>query len=163
MTTPQKENNIMGNDAQADMTNVDANININTNAKNSGFKKILLVDDDKFLLDMYAIKFSKSGYEVRTADSTESALKAIHDGYNPDIILSDVVMPGIDGLEMINTFKKENLVPKATLILLTNQGSSDDIARAKKLDIDGYIVKAATIPSDVLKAVEKILLTQKPK
>ncbi len=125
-------------------------------------KKILLVDDDKFLLDMYAIKFSKSGYEVKTADSTDGALKLIKDGYTPDIILTDVVMPGMDGLEMVAKIQQEKLVPKAALIMLTNQGSSDDVGRARQLNVDGYIVKATTVPSDVLKSVENILITKKP-
>jgi CheY-like chemotaxis protein len=128
---------------------------------NNNPKKILLVDDDKFLLDMYAIKFTKSGYEVKTADSTEGALQVIKGGYVPDIILADVVMPGMDGLEMIATIQRENLAPSAKLIMLTNQGSSDDVGRARKINIDGYIVKATTVPSEVLKEVENILVSKK--
>lgn len=125
-------------------------------------KKILLVDDDRFLLDMYAIKFSKSGYDVKTADSTEGGLKLVRGGYIPDIILSDIVMPGMDGLEMVDTIKKENLAPKATVIMLTNQGSADDIGRARKINVDGYIVKATTVPSEVLKEVENVITSRKP-
>jgi DNA-binding response OmpR family regulator len=119
-------------------------------------KKILLVDDDKFLLDMYAIKFSKAGYEVKTADSTEGGLKLIRDGYVPNVMLCDIVMPGMDGLVLVGAIRKENLAPGAVTIMLTNQGSSDDISRAKKLGVDGYIVKATTIPSEVLAEVERI-------
>jgi two-component system phosphate regulon response regulator PhoB len=124
-------------------------------------KKILLVDDDSFLLDMYAMKFSKSGYEVQTADSTESGLKVIRDGYIPDIMLVDIVMPGADGLEMVSTVRAEKLAPAAVIIMLTNQGSSDDVARSRKLNVDGYIVKATTIPSEVLSEVEKICASKK--
>lgn len=125
-------------------------------------KKILLVDDDRFLLDMYAIKFNKSGYEVKTADSTDAGLQLMRGGYVPDIVLCDVVMPGMDGLEMVSIAQKEKLMPNATIIMLTNQGSSDDIARARKLNVDGYIVKATTVPSEVLKEVENVLLSKKP-
>jgi two-component system phosphate regulon response regulator PhoB len=124
-------------------------------------KKILLVDDDSFLLDMYAMKFSKSGYEVQTADSTESGLKVIRDGYIPDIMLVDIVMPGADGLEMVSTVRAEKRAPAAVIIMLTNQGSSDDVARSRKLNVDGYIVKATTIPSEVLSEVEKICASKK--
>lgn len=127
-----------------------------------GARKVFLIDDDRFLLDMYAIKFSKSGYEVKTADSTDSALKMLHDGYVPDVMITDIVMPGMDGLELVSSVKKERLIPSAKLIMLTNQGSSDDISRAKKLNVDGYIVKATTIPSEVLGEVEKILKIPKP-
>ena len=125
-------------------------------------KKILLVDDDRFLLDMYAIKFSKSGYEVKTADATDAAIQLIKGGYGPDIILADVVMPGMDGLEMVSKIQEEKLAPNAVMIMLTNQGSSDDIGRARKINVDGYIVKATTVPSEVLKEVENILITRKP-
>jgi two-component system phosphate regulon response regulator PhoB len=124
-------------------------------------KKILLVDDDTFLLDMYAIKFSRSGYEVKTADSTETGLKVIRDGYIPDIMLVDIVMPGADGLELVATVRTEKLVPNAVIIMLTNQGSSDDVSQSKKLNVDGYIVKATTIPSEVLSEVEKICASKK--
>lgn len=128
---------------------------------NANMKKVLLVDDDRFLLDMYAIKFTKSGYEVKTADSTDGALKLLRDGYAPDVMLTDIVMPGMDGLELVSQVKKEKLVPSAKLIMLTNQGSSDDISRAKKMNVDGYIVKATTIPSEVLGEVEKIISNKK--
>ncbi len=124
-------------------------------------KRILLVDDDKFLLDMYAIKFSKAGYEVKTADSTEGGLKLVRGGYVPDVMLCDIVMPGMDGLDLVNAIRKENLAPGAVTIMLTNQGSSDDISRAKKLGVDGYIVKATTIPSEVLAEVERIRSSKK--
>ena len=123
-------------------------------------KNILCIDDDRFLLDMYALKFLKAGYQVKTSDSTEVALKMLKDNYVPDVILCDIVMPGMDGLGLMEEIRKQSLVPKTAIIMLTNQSSSDDIARAKKLNIDGYIVKATTIPSEVLVEVEKILSTK---
>lgn len=125
-------------------------------------KKIFFIDDDKFLLDMYALKFTKAGYEVKTSDSTEVALRMIKDeGYTPDVLLSDIVMPSMDGLELVSNIRQNNLIPNAVIIMLTNQSSSDDIAKAKRLNIDGYIVKATTIPSEVLSEVEKICSTKK--
>jgi CheY-like chemotaxis protein len=124
-------------------------------------KKVMFVDDDKFLLDMYALKFSKTGYEFRSSDSTAGALREIRDGYIPDILLVDIVMPGMDGHELVAAIRKEKLIPNAAIIMLTNQSSSDDIARSKKLGVDGYIVKATSIPSEVLAEVEKIYLSKK--
>jgi CheY-like chemotaxis protein len=124
-------------------------------------KKILLVDDDQFLLDMYAMKFSKAGYEVKTADSTALALKMVKESFTPDVMLCDIVMPGMDGLELVSAIRRDNLVPKAVIVMLTNQGSSDDIGRAKKMGVDGYIVKATTIPSEVLAQIEKICASKK--
>ena len=124
---------------------------------------LLVVDDDTFLLDMYALKFSKGPYDVRTADSAELALKEIRDGFKPAILLLDVIMPGLTGLEALETIRKENLIPDATIIMLTNQSASEDLERARKCSIDGYIVKAMAIPSEVLTEVEKIYAAKHPK
>jgi len=118
--------------------------------------KILFVDDDKFLLDMYALKFSKNNFEVHTTQSTEEALKILREGMNPDIVLLDVVMPGMDGIELLSIIRKEKLIKDSVVIMLTNQGLPDDISRAKALNADGYIIKATTIPSEVLAEVQKI-------
>ncbi len=124
-------------------------------------KKILFVDDDSFLLDMYSLKFSKAGYEVKVANSTELALKIIRDGFEPDVMLVDIVMPGMDGLEFVSTIRAEKLIPSAVIIMLTNQSASDDVARAQKANVDGYIVKATSIPSQVLTEVENICSSKK--
>jgi len=123
--------------------------------------KILFIDDDKFLLDMYTLKFSKAGYEVKTADSTDAGLKLLREGFVPDVLLSDIVMPGMDGLEFIGVVRSEKLAPKAVVIMLTNQGTPDEVGRARKMNVDGYIVKATTIPSEVLAEVEKIRNSKK--
>jgi len=124
-------------------------------------KKILFVDDDTFLLDMYSLKFGKAGYEVKAADSTENGLKILRDGYVPDVMLVDIVMPNMDGLDFVSYVRKERLAPAAVIVMLTNQGASDDVAKAKKMNVDGYIVKATTIPSEVLATVEKICASKK--
>ncbi len=120
-------------------------------------KKILLVDDDKFLLDMYAIKFSKAGYEVKAADSPDSALKLIKDGYIPTVMLVDIVMPGMTGFEILEAIKRENLAPTTKFIVLSNQGQESDIDQAKQLGADGYIIKASAIPSEVFAETIKII------
>ncbi len=122
---------------------------------------ILLVDDDKFLLDMYALKFSKNNFKVNTAEGPDNALKVLREGMEPDIVLLDVVMPGMDGIELLTIIRKENLLKNSVVIMLTNQGLPDDVARAKKLNVDGYIIKATTIPSEVLSEVQKIYSTIK--
>jgi CheY-like chemotaxis protein len=117
---------------------------------------ILVTDDDTFLLDVYSQKFTKSGYMVYAADSGEMALKKLHEGLKPDIMLFDVIMPGMTGLELLEAIRTENLVPNATVIMLTNQNAPEDLSTAKRLGVDGYIVKAMAIPSEVLVEVEKI-------
>jgi CheY-like chemotaxis protein len=118
--------------------------------------KVLIVDDDKFLLNMYSIKFSKNGFEVNSAGSGEEVLKKIKEGYAPDIILLDIVMPGMDGFEILEALRKDKLAPQASVIMLTNQGQLSDIEKAKSFGVDGYIIKATTIPSEVVAEVTRI-------
>lgn len=116
--------------------------------------KILLIDDDKFLLDMYSLKFKKSGLEIDTSSSSVAALEKIRGGGVYDIVVMDIIMPGMDGLELLKTIRQEKLVPNSTIIMLTNQ--ADDVEKAKALGVDGYIIKATTIPSEVVDQVLSI-------
>jgi CheY-like chemotaxis protein len=117
---------------------------------------ILIVDDDKFLMGMYSLKFKKSGFTVESALSPDEALQKLHDGLHPDILLLDVIMPGMSGLDLLEKAQKENLIGNATVVILTNQGDQTDIDKAKSLHVQGYIVKATTIPSEVVDEVTKI-------
>ncbi|MFM2383600.1 MAG: hypothetical protein RIQ72_172 [Candidatus Parcubacteria bacterium] len=119
--------------------------------------KILIVDDDKFLLNMYSIKFQKEHFEVTTAGDGKAALDTLKGGLVPDAIVLDIVMPIMDGLEMLENMRKLNLAKDATVLILSNQGQSSDIEKAKRLGIDGYIVKATTIPSEVVTEVLRML------
>jgi len=101
---------------------------------------------------MYILKFKKSGLEIDTAGNGTTALEKIKSGVDYDIILSDIIMPGMDGLELLKTIREQKYVPKSIIIMLTNQ--ADDYEKAKALGVDGFIIKATTIPSEV---VEKVL------
>lgn len=118
---------------------------------------ILLVDDDKFLLNMYSKKFQESGFQVEAVPGTELALEKIRQGLTPDILLLDIILPKMTGIEFVAKVKEENLLPNATFIMLTNQSESTDIEKAKKLGVQGYIVKATSIPSEVVQEVIKIM------
>jgi len=119
-------------------------------------KKIFIVDDDQFLLNMYTVKFSKNGFEVASANSAAETLARLREGISPDILMLDIVMPAMDGLELLRVIRKEGLAPNAIAIVLSNQGQAADINKAKELGVAGYIVKASTIPSEVLKQVNEI-------
>lgn len=119
--------------------------------------KVLLVDDDSFLLDMYALKFKNAGYEVTAISDPQEAVDRLKGGdLVPDIILFDVVMPGIGGWGFAEQVREQKLVPDALLIVLSNQGQQTDFEIAKRYTVDGYIVKALSTPSEVLQEVEKI-------
>jgi DNA-binding response OmpR family regulator len=103
--------------------------------------RVYLVDDDRFLLDLYAVKFKSAGHDVSVFGSGEDLLIELRkEGKtSPDVILLDLIMPG-----------KEKLAKGAKIIILSNQGQDSDIEKAKQLFADGYIIKASAIPSEVL-------------
>lgn len=86
----------------------------------------------------------------------QEALEKLQEGYKPDIMIVDVVMPGMDGVELLEKVRAEKLAKDAIVVVLSNQGQQSDIDRAKEQGIHGYIVKATTIPSEVLKEVLRI-------
>ena len=116
--------------------------------------KIFLIDDDHFLLDMYLLKFKKAGIETDTASNAQLALDKLRAGNLYDIILVDIIMPGIDGLDFLKTVRAEKLSPSAVFIMLTNE--ADSVEKAKTFGIDGYIVKATMTPSEVVDNVLSI-------
>lgn len=114
---------------------------------------MLLVDDDAFLRDMYATKFIECGHEVESAGEAAEALRLIKDK-NYDVVLLDMVMPGMSGLDLLKEIKKAELKRQSMLIVLSNQSETSDRSAATELGADGYIVKAESIPSDIVKQVE---------
>lgn len=114
--------------------------------------RIYLVDDDRFLLDLYAVKFRGAGHEATVFGGGEELLNALRkkEGGDPDAILIDLIMPGMTGFEALEAIRKEDLAKNTKIIILSNQGQDSDIERAKQLSVDGYIIKASAIPSEVL-------------
>lgn len=119
--------------------------------------RILIVDDDSFLLGMYAMKFEKGGFETRVAANGEEAIDIIKTGYNADVLIMDLIMPIMDGFAVYESLRNEKLIGNTMVVLLTNQSTAEDINRAKELGIDGFIVKATTIPSEVVEKVKNLL------
>lgn len=122
-----------------------------------GKPAVMLVDDDKFLLDMYSVKFSQAGYTVHACFSTKEALDTLRGGASPAAILFDITMPGEDGFALLETIHTEKLAPGAKLIALTNQGTDADKKRAEEIGIDKYVIKATMIPSEVVNMVNEAL------
>ena len=124
--------------------------------KESSNHNILIIDDDSFLLDMYALKFSQKNFSVTTASGTLGALEKLRGGLTPEIIVVDLVMPAMDGFEFLEVVRTEGLAEGALVIILSNLGQQEDIDRGLKLGASGYIIKASATPSEV---VEKVLET----
>ena len=121
--------------------------------------KLLLVDDDAFLRDMYATKFGECGNAVDAADSAAAALAKLEKSSDFDVILLDMIMPGMSGLELITAIKERFPAIKSLFIVLSNQGQSEDIREAMEAGANGYIIKAESIPSEVVRKVEAFAKT----
>ena len=111
--------------------------------------RIMLVDDDRFLLDMYAKKFTDEGHEVQTCPSVQEAIQALEGGYEADAIVLDLVMPKAGGYDLLEAVRDRKLAPNAAIVVLTNQSVDEEGAKVESLGAHEYIVKASTIPSEV--------------
>lgn len=118
--------------------------------------KILIVEDDKFLMDMYSLKFNENHFDVTSSFGAPDALIKLEEGLHPDIILTDVVMPVMDGFEFLAAVKEKKLARGAVIIVLSNLGQKEDIAKGISLGASGYIVKATSTPTEVVKKVLEI-------
>lgn len=120
--------------------------------------KICIVDDDPFLLDMYNLKFQQAGHEVVCFTDSTKAVEAFKTEEDIKVLLLDLVMPKMDGFEVLRTIREENLFDENVIIvILSNQGQDKDINRAEEFGVDGYLIKANTLPSEVLEYVEDLI------
>lgn len=120
-------------------------------------RKILIIDDDEFLLDMYSVKFREEGFEVEIAKGAAEALGKIKNGLAPEVILLDIVMPGMDGFGLMEELKKEKLAPRSKIIVLSNLGQKNQTEKALELGAADFVVKAYFTPSEVVKKINKLL------
>lgn len=114
---------------------------------------VLLLDDDKFLVGMYSMKFTKAGYTVEACLGVGDALQVLKSGFQADAIVFDIIMPEHDGFYFLETLKNEKLGGRAALVALTNESDDAQKARAAGLGADRVIVKATMIPSEVVSTV----------
>ena len=122
--------------------------------------KILVVEDDEVLSKMYQKKISLEGFQVVAAYSGEEGLeKVVQEA--PDLILLDIMMPGIDGFEVIKRMKADSTLKNIPIIILTNLGTSDMfIDEAKMLGVTNYLVKYKTSTNEVIEKIREELGTQ---
>jgi DNA-binding response OmpR family regulator len=118
--------------------------------------KILLIEDDPFLLDMYFTKFKDVGFDINVAQDGEmGVLKAKE--LMPDLVLLDVVLPKKDGFEVLKILKSDSQTAKIPVVLLTNLGLENDVKRGLELGAQSYIIKAHFTPTEVVAKIKEIL------
>lgn len=119
-------------------------------------KKILIVEDDKFLRELIAQKLLKEGYNIAEAVDGERGVKSIKDE-KPDLVLLDLILPGIDGFEVLSRVKSDPILAQIPVIILSNLGQKDDIERGLKIGATDYMIKAHFTPAEIIEKIKKIL------
>ncbi|MEK7139554.1 MAG: response regulator [Patescibacteria group bacterium] len=121
---------------------------------------ILLVEDDQFLSGMYKTKFELEGFTIKTATDGWQGLQMAKDEH-PDIVLLDIMMPKMDGFEVLKNMRASDDMKNIPVILLTNLGQKDDVKKGLEIGADGYLIKAHFMPSEVVEKVKSVLAARK--
>jgi len=119
-------------------------------------KKILLVEDDPFLIDIYTTKLKGAGFTVEVVKDGETVLPTLKTS-QPDLLLLDIVLPHVDGWEILAMIQKEKILSGLKIVVLSNLGQKSEVEKGMKLGATKYLIKAHHTPSEVVKEVESIL------
>ncbi len=118
--------------------------------------KLLIIEDDKFLRDLLSQKLSRDGFKVTAVVGGEDGLKSAVEN-KPDLILLDLVLPGIDGFEILDRVKKDPKLSSIPVIILSNLGQKEDIDRALGAGAANFMIKANFTPSEIAEKIKTIL------
>jgi len=119
-------------------------------------KNILVVEDDKFLRELIIRKLSEEGYNtIEAVDGEEGAKKTKEE--KPDLVLLDLILPGIDGFEVLASIKQNPQTASVPVIILSNLGQTEDVEKGLKLGAIDYMVKAHFTPGEIVEKVKKVL------
>jgi len=123
--------------------------------------KVLMIDDEKFLLDIYSTKFLKSGFDVFACHSVDEGLAILQKGYEPAVILFDITMPEKDGYVFLEGISQLHLKNMPLKIALTNEGQEGELKRMKELGTDIHLSKASFTPAEIVERVRSLLAGNK--
>lgn len=119
-------------------------------------KKILLVEDESFLADLLSDYIKEQGVSLELALTGEDGLLKANSA-RPDIILLDIILPGIDGFEVLKQLKANTELSKIPVIILSNLGGKEEIERGLKLGAVDYLVKSSLVMEEITKKIKEIL------
>lgn len=119
-------------------------------------KKILVIEDDKFLRELISQKLIQEGYDIAEAIDGEKGLEKINKE-NPDLVLLDLILPGIDGFEVLAKMKENSDTAQIPVIILSNLGQKDDIEKGLKMGAVDYLIKAHFTPAEIIEKIRAIL------
>ncbi|HHX58417.1 MAG TPA: response regulator [Candidatus Moranbacteria bacterium] len=123
---------------------------------NKGKGKILIIEDDKFIGEIYVTKLAAEGFDVSLAEDGEEGLEMIKSEM-PDVVLLDVLMPKMDGLEVLEEMKKIPELDTIKVIMLTNANEEEFVKRANAARKVEYLLKSGHTPGEVVEKIEDLL------
>lgn len=130
---------------------------VNTSASSSGKKTfVLVIEDDKFLRELLVRKLSGEGFEVKNAIDAEIAFAVLAER-TPDIILLDLILPGVDGFEILTRIKANPKIANIPVIILSNLGQKDDLEKAMALGAKDFMVKANFTLDEIVAKVHSVV------
>ncbi|MBI2330141.1 response regulator [Candidatus Daviesbacteria bacterium] len=124
-------------------------------------KKILLVEDEDFIRELYVRQLEKAGFLVKSAPDGKTGLDMLKNEAF-DLLLLDIMLPGINGLQLLREFKTNNPTSPMITILLTNLGQEAVIKEGFELGAQAYLIKASYTPDQVVSEVKNALLGSQP-
>lgn len=131
-------------------------MDLNCQLKNKLMKKVLIVEDDKFLRDLLERKLKKEEFTIETAVDGEEAVNKIN-SWLPDLILLDLIIPKIDGFEVLRQTKSKPATKEIPVVILSNLGQQEEIEKGLNLGAVDYLVKAHLTPDEIIAKIKKIL------
>lgn len=119
-------------------------------------KKILIVEDDRFLRELITQKLAKEGFDIIEAINGEEGIKKTKEE-KPDLVLLDLILPGIDGFEVLSKIKEDVALAQIPVIVLSNLGQREDVERGLKLGAVDYLIKAHFTPGEIVEKARNAL------
>lgn len=116
----------------------------------------MIVEDDSFVMDIYQTKLSQEGHSVIEATNGVEAMKKL-ETEKPELILLDIVMPYMDGIEVLKKIKEKDDLKKIPIILLTNLSQKEEINAGLGLGASDYLIKSHFTPSEVMEKIKVVL------
>lgn len=118
--------------------------------------KILIIEDDKFMRELLTRKLQGEGMEVGVAQDGEEAIKKIKEEL-PKLVLLDLILPGLNGFEVLKEIKSNPATAKIPVIILSNLGQTEEVEKGLKLGADDYLIKAHFTPDEIVDKIRKVL------
>jgi len=119
-------------------------------------KNILLVEDDPFLVDLYSTRLKVAEFEIGVATTGKEALEKLRER-KPDLLVLDIVVPTIDGWEVLHEIRKDERFNDLKIFVLSNLDQKGDIQKAYEFGVTKYLIKAHYTPTEVIEEIKKVL------